>query len=517
MSDVKLKFGHRVPDGAVNLAWIAPPPLTPENNVFVSDVAATISANSFLLYDTTLSSAVTATTFILDSYDDSTRIKSGERDIVSIHVPIEVKSVVEDETGAWYLQVTDGLVQQRVVLDVIELDQDSSSWLKLAADDAGWEEGDELVAVYSLQDVLFAMADYAVYQFSSSVNYTAKAGYKENVECVILNNKEIKIPHDYVYRIYSLTINGTKTVTQSDFAHSNSRDPLIIESVDWANGIVRLKNALPLSSSVQATFTHRITEYTYRGYYDEDAGVYQDLDLNPSYGHTYGRGTSGSSLLSSVVYIYLLPAAAYRLSDANTSGQVRIFRAVDYGVNHLLRWESGPAIAVPKEDDSLARGWDINVYGAALYDESMFSDRLPTDFPGVGDVSSPVGTQLLAGGTGTLKNYPSALVLAKIYTASAGNISSVKVVDTRTRGGGLGDDFVERKAKLVGEPAIEAEACWDVSGWDGTPVMLNGVVVFDMPKSLLVSEGGGFTEREIEAIVSKHITAGVLPIIRYVD
>lgn len=59
---------------------------------------------------------------------------------------------------------------------------------------------------------------------------------------------------------------------------------------------------------------------------------------------------------------------------------------------------------------------------------------------------------------------------------------------------------------------------WDIDSWDGSPVMMNGVVIVNIPKAVLTGENGysQLSTGQVENIVRKHVAAGVLPIIRYV-
>jgi hypothetical protein len=59
---------------------------------------------------------------------------------------------------------------------------------------------------------------------------------------------------------------------------------------------------------------------------------------------------------------------------------------------------------------------------------------------------------------------------------------------------------------------------WDEDSWDGDPVMMNGVVIINIPKEVLTGANGysQLSSAQVEEIVAKHVAAGVLPIIQYV-
>lgn len=511
MSNINLKFGNKVPTGAINLAWVTLPILSPENNTFISNVADTLSANNFLTYETIMSGAGSGIDFMLESYGGVSSHKSSSSGVRAVHTPITVLPPVEDEAGAWYLRVTDGIIQQRVLLDARVLGSESTSWLAKAAVQAGWSTGDEVVAVYTLQDASYAAADAELVYYGPGTHYTT-ARYQ--VVALLTSPTTIKLPDTNVYDVYRMYRNGVDMLPNQSVSWV-VRESATIKSFNPEEGTLELASPVAMGDEIRVTYRCKPAHYQYRGFFDDTRFV--DLDLNPSYGHTYDNGKPCSNLLSSVVYLYLLPSAVYRLSDANTTGEVKIYRAVDYDVRHVLRWESGPTVSVPRENQDKTRSYKIGVYGQAQYDrEYMFSNILPNDMPGIGDVSSPVGTDLVAGGVGGLASDQSALVLAKIYVSSAGSISSVKIIDTRSRGGGLGENFKTTLPSLTSDAVLEANSCWDVSGWEGTPVMLNGVVVFELPKTLLTSYGGNFTERQIEEIIQRHVAAGTKPVVRYI-
>jgi len=90
----------------------------------------------------------------------------------------------------------------------------------------------------------------------------------------------------------------------------------------------------------------------------------------------------------------------------------------------------------------------------------------------------------------------------------------VKITDVRIRGGGLSKIGIRDldKVKLV-QP--ETEFFWDVGYFDGQAVPANGAIVVTVPKSVLISNGGRFSETEVRQKVMKHMALGEYPIIQY--
>lgn len=122
-----------------------------------------------------------------------------------------------------------------------------------------------------------------------------------------------------------------------------------------------------------------------------------------------------------------------------------------------------------------------------------------------------------AGEIGNTSKSRAILVLGRVYIAPAATADSVDITDTRVRGGGITDDPYTFRTKLTNAQKVAATALWDESSWDGTPAILSGSIVVNIPKSRLDTNGGPFTEEQIKEIVEKYTPAGVIPLIKYTD
>lgn len=79
-------------------------------------------------------------------------------------------------------------------------------------------------------------------------------------------------------------------------------------------------------------------------------------------------------------------------------------------------------------------------------------------------------------------------------------------IDTRQRGGGL---------RLTSEArtTVEADQCWDLGFWDGTPYPGAACFLVEVPVEILDGAGGSFKMNEIREVVEKHVALGVYPVI----
>jgi hypothetical protein len=53
--------------------------------------------------------------------------------------------------------------------------------------------------------------------------------------------------------------------------------------------------------------------------------------------------------------------------------------------------------------------------------------------------------------------------------------------------------------------------------WEGQAYYSNGVLVIQLPRTILVSEGGQFTEKQVQEVLKKYVAYGVHVIAEYVD
>lgn len=101
------------------------------------------------------------------------------------------------------------------------------------------------------------------------------------------------------------------------------------------------------------------------------------------------------------------------------------------------------------------------------------------------------------------------LLLGALQVRQANTIDDIDLVDTRTRGGGLHDDNVNRAVKL--NRAMQAVA--DQGTFDGLPYPGNAVVVIDVPDSVLTAT----TKQEIYERLRHEMAFGIVPLLQFRD
>lgn len=547
-STLNLRYGKTVPDGGINLAWVTFPEISPSNNVYLSNVASTSAANIVSIWRESLSDdSLTSWSVSVPKTTGLTRAGNTAKTLRYMSTPIEVLSPVEDETGAWYLRIMDGTFRVTAKLTSQEFSASSRSWVASAATDAGWKIGDTLMFIYGVQDSRLVAGPATS---TSDPDSYARVMQITDEEAAVVDSNCIQLSNGEVIDITSITINGgTNLLKENSTAYKLDKSCLsttVVDDTDLASGLITLNRTMSSSDIVLVTYRYRGHYFIYRGFFDDDNPTvskrrFVDLDLNPSFGHVYdgSNPTVGSSstrgLLDSVVYVYALPSAAFLyeaadgLSGAIVDGKVNIYRAMDYGVTNVIRWQAAPVLTnsdiTPSTNTTTTvvtslRTW-LGAYGVANYSGNYYFTSEISEADPERTIDTDSGWGLRVGGVGELAEYPSAFVLAKVFVSPACTINTVNVVDTRRRGGGVTDDASSRKALFTGDKLSEANACWDNSAWDGEPVMLNSTVVFDIPQAMLETSGitssyRKFTESEIYEIVKRSVPAGIKPVLRFV-
>jgi hypothetical protein len=56
---------------------------------------------------------------------------------------------------------------------------------------------------------------------------------------------------------------------------------------------------------------------------------------------------------------------------------------------------------------------------------------------------------------------------------------------------------------------------WDIASFDGRSYHPNGITIIKLPKSILIENGGKFTNDEVINTINQQIALGVTPIIKY--
>lgn len=528
-----LRFTRRVPTDGVNLSWIELPPLNVFENISLIESAKFIAENINLVWNEKLDQGIignfvttdTVTGYVFtttynapitifstsgsSAYSGVSNYRINRLGTTSVTPSgfvienftseIRVLHPSPNQTQVWRLRIQDGVVVRHYVVR-----SSDNSWLRNV-----FNIGDEVVCFYSIPYAL-----RIPYINTNNEYEDARVVAVSGVLATTIDEKTVQLPDLDLYQITSLIINGQEQITNASgmirvaTPSLAAIDPPVGPFTAWnpVEGTLTLSRSVDDRDIIQVSYKYREYLYVYDGYLD-DAGVYHDLDLNPSKGHTYDRGRSTSELLNIPIYLYLVPTAAYKYKDSGGNLiQDRSIYTADRWTQSFLRWEKTYAAVsndTPISSDPCRKRY---TYGSSYFGSAKFTNSIPVET-----------LNQTASGTG-LANQPSAIILAKLYVTSNAQVENVKVLDTRSRGGGLPLSVDPDDVKLPGATRREANTYLDVSGWDGQPVPLGGVLLVELPGGLLTGTGGypQFSQDEIEKIVKSHVAAGIRVIVRYI-
>lgn len=238
-----------------------------------------------------------------------------------------------------------------------------------------------------------------------------------------------------------------------DYSYYTQQE-LAIEDYDIGNGIVYLKSGINFQDDVYAQYSYEENFYEYRGYFNAEIGQFLYLDLNPSVGHYSTLPTAQIvNGNQSVVYKYL-PSS------------------------QLLNKE-------------------IHVY------------IVPSDVggPSIRHCFSAFEWKKIQ------ETNPLCLLLSKIYVREHTNVTQTVVMDSRKRGGGLSERISDQE---IIKRVQHKQRYWDIGSWNGKAYYRNGTLIVSLPKRILQSQGGNFTEEQVEHMLDKYVAFGTYTIVEYV-
>lgn len=244
--------------------------------------------------------------------------------------------------------------------------------------------------------------------------------------------------------------------------YSYSKDiQMEVSDFDAINGLIYLKEPIDFKQEFYVDYSYEEAFLEYRGYYDAEIGQFIHLDLNPSEGHY---------------------------------STVPVVRRDDVSNENITSWEEAPSSTLMNKE----------VYVYILPHKDSFGNYNEHT---VRHVLGLENWQFIQ------KTTPTALLLGTVYLREHITVSDVVVMDARTRGGGLKESVSDAQIKKVQK---ESSSYWDMESWDGKAYYKNGVLVVELPKKVLTSNGGQFTEEQVRTIVGKHVAYGVYPIIEFI-
>lgn len=240
----------------------------------------------------------------------------------------------------------------------------------------------------------------------------------------------------------------------ADYAYSIDTD-LVVRDYDVQSGLIYLETPINFKDEIYVNYYYEENFVEYRGYYNEDAERFIYLDLNPSEGHYC---TMRAIRNSQTVY-----------------EQVPTAKLMNKEVYIYI---------VPYQDSFGNRNQHTLRHCYSLEEWQQIQKTMPT-----------------------------ALLLGIIHLRENAKVTDAVVLDTRTRGGGLETEI--SKAKINKTQPLSLNY-WDMGTWDGKAYYKNGAIIIEVPKSILRSEGGQFTEKQVKDVVDKYVAYGIYYIIEYI-
>jgi hypothetical protein len=247
----------------------------------------------------------------------------------------------------------------------------------------------------------------------------------------------------------------------ADYTYSVDR-PVSIRDYDIHSGLIYLSSSINFKDELYCNYYYEENFVDYHGYYDKEIGHFMHLDLNPSEGHyvTIPMVRTDPTDIKPIMKFDNVPTAklmnkevyVYLLPYSDSFGNVN-----NYAIRHCFSKAEWDKISKTK-----------------------------------------LGTAVLLG-----------IIQLREHT----KVTDATVLDTRTRGGGLKvsipKDIMKKKDPLTA-------SYWDMGPWEGQAYYSNGVVIIELPRSILQSKGGQFSESDVENVVRKYIAYGIYFIIEYV-
>lgn len=224
--------------------------------------------------------------------------------------------------------------------------------------------------------------------------------------------------------------------------------------VNKNTGEIFLKDEISFKDEVYVTYLAEENTLEYKGYFDETLGQFIELDLNPTSGHQFD---------------YVLDGKVSQLEG-----------------NELL---------------------DKEIYLYLLPHHSTYYKKKIVNNNPLRHVFHEEEWQRVK------EVYPEALLIAQVQVRENTNKENIVIMDARRPGGGLKESI---KDKDIEERLGYTSAFWDIGSFDGLAYYKNGVLIVQVPESVLRDNGGLFTEDEVREIVSKYVSYGVYPIIEFV-
>ncbi|WP_422661724.1 vWA domain-containing protein (plasmid) [Paenibacillus sp. EC2-1] len=354
----------------------------------------------------------------------------------------------------------------------------------------------------------------------------------QNERPKVLNDSQIKVLYSPLY------VQTEKGKVKNVSVLVNDR-PIAIRSWHTFDGIFDLDGIVTENDDIVISYEYVEDGYIYRGYYDEDSQRFWSLDLNPSAGHYVTirdrhdgevKDLPSFALINETVYLYLRPAAkytpvnfkaVYSIEDKFTSEGYRLpepaLRSHEFVVGRVDL--SGDEIELPMTSAGTMESYTPTVVDNVITHIRILNPQPGTYFIRYGYMSNELRAIDTVKTTSLFHTFDKiddaeAILIGEIHVRPNSNHSSIKLIDTRSRGGGLKPEITQA---IMEEFEPESSFYWDIGHWDGKPYSENAVAIFRFSRRILKEYGGRFSKAEVEEKLDKHLGYGNLAIIEYIE
>ena len=252
-----------------------------------------------------------------------------------------------------------------------------------------------------------------------------------------------------------------QTRVYADYSYFTEEE-LEYEDVNKNTGEIYLKDRISFRDEIYVSYLAQENTLEYKGYYDEELNKFIYLDLNPTSGHSFD----------------------YINEEDLDEGYSR----------HAEKME-----------------------GRELLDKEVFLYILPSKST---YYKKNIHNNIALRHVFHYKNWerikevnPEALLLGRVQVRENTNKENIIIMDARRPGGGLKeairDEDIERRIGYT-------SAFWDIGDFNGLAYYRNGVLIVEVPDKVLQSNGGDFSEDDVNEMLSKYMSYGVYPIVEYV-
>ena len=509
MNNLQLNFGGVPADvnNAVGLSFISSPAMQPDTSVAVLETYKFPKENKSTLRTygffqeiqgqqahlriqyagtTLLAQTTNLGAWTLSDVLYSLNVGGDAIDLTAVNTPITTTGIKVTRAESWGIGITPGVIFRSYVVPAYE---QSSVWFRTGALASKTTPGTKCLLIYSTPECFYP----AKLGASSAVFPGSDGRYRATTEKAATGGPNRITFSGDIAVLTSIKVNGTSKYSGS---YDGSASDSTIKTLNSELKYIDVSFSLAPDDVITLGYYTYLSEYTYLGFRDGQAGGYYCFDCNPEYGHfiaddRYNQIRASSDALAEQITVYAVPSAiALFTVEPPASGDdlptavVTFYSAYDFGESHFIRHAIGhqDEIISPRISEGPLNTFGFAVFGRNYYDETGNEQ---------GDIFSAT--------------IPSMLPLARVLIKAPASSSVVKHADIRIRGGGIPLDFDLTNLASEGSTLVDIAGYFDMGRNDGKAVQSGGVVTITIDPSVLDT----FTDAQIQEIVQQRMAPGI--------